>query len=91
MAEWLGRGLQSLVQRFESARRLFAAPVYGDGRIVGAAGTVTVGADTVGVTGTPGGATAGTAAVTCSAALVTCSVTADGLGTLTTGSVEAAA
>jgi hypothetical protein len=24
VAEWLGRGLQSLVQRFESARRLFA-------------------------------------------------------------------
>ena len=24
MAEWLGRGLQSLVQRFESARRLFS-------------------------------------------------------------------
>ncbi len=23
MAEWLGRGLQSLVQRFESARRLY--------------------------------------------------------------------
>ena len=23
VAEWLGRGLQSLVQRFESARRLF--------------------------------------------------------------------
>ena len=24
VAEWLGRGLQSLVQRFESARRLFS-------------------------------------------------------------------
>ena len=33
VAEWLGRGLQSLVQRFESARRLFfpqsqPAPVH---------------------------------------------------------------
>ena len=27
LAEWLGRGLQSLVRRFESARRLLAARI----------------------------------------------------------------
>jgi hypothetical protein len=29
VAEWLGRGLQSLVQRFESARRLFGLALQG--------------------------------------------------------------
>ena len=30
VAEWLGRGLQSLVQRFESARRLFVNQLGSD-------------------------------------------------------------